>query len=217
MKPSGWGRYPVLDCRLEYLRRIRSSPRPVRHPDTLIARVNGRSYGDVALDPDPTLSMLKMDRFRSIRRRYCSTALRSEYSTHGIIVTGLRSRVPVTSISIGFSSLSTVCWRGAGSTGGADSCNTNACCRGTKVRPASGRRLIESPRPGKVRFSLCSNCSARSEKRCCRFRRKAGRWHSIFRCAPTHLRFSPRSTRSPPVWRACRSHQGRLRYARTDA
>lgn len=132
--------------------RIRSSPQPVCHSDTLIARGNGRSYGDVALDPDLMLSMLKMDRFRSIPRRYCSTALRSEYSTHGMIVTGLRSRVLITSISIGFSSFSTVCWRGAGYTGDADSCNTHACCRGTKVRPASGRRLIESPRLGKVRF-----------------------------------------------------------------
>ena len=59
---SGWGRYPTLDCRLERLRRREDLPGLLRHGATLIARGNGRSYGDAALNPEFTLSMLAMDR-----------------------------------------------------------------------------------------------------------------------------------------------------------
>ena len=59
---SGWGRYPTLDCRLERLRRRGDLPGLLRHGATLIARGNGRSYGDAALNPEFTLSMLAMDR-----------------------------------------------------------------------------------------------------------------------------------------------------------
>jgi len=51
MKLSGWGRYPVLDCRIERLREGEALPALLRRGDTLIARGNGRSYGDAALDP----------------------------------------------------------------------------------------------------------------------------------------------------------------------
>ncbi len=64
MKLSGWGRHPVLDCRLERLRRREDLPGLLRRGGTLIARGNGRSYGDAALNPDLTLSMLAMDRMR---------------------------------------------------------------------------------------------------------------------------------------------------------
>ena len=65
MKLSGWGRYPVLDCRLEHLRGCEDIPHLFASTDTLIARGNGRSYGDAALNPDLTVSMLKMDRMQS--------------------------------------------------------------------------------------------------------------------------------------------------------
>ena len=65
MKLSGWGRYPVLDCRLEHLRGREGLPDLLERSPTLIARGNGRSYGDAALNPDLTLSMLKMDRMQS--------------------------------------------------------------------------------------------------------------------------------------------------------
>ena len=65
MKLSGWGRYPVLDCQLEHLRGSEGLPDLFARSDTLIARGNGHSYGDAALNPDLTLSMLKMNRMRS--------------------------------------------------------------------------------------------------------------------------------------------------------
>ena len=62
MMLSGWGRYPALDCRLERLRRREDLPGLLHRGATLIARGNGRSYGDAALNPELTLSMLAMDR-----------------------------------------------------------------------------------------------------------------------------------------------------------
>ena len=62
MMLSGWGRYPVLECRMERLRRCEDLRELARRHDTLIPRGNGRSYGDAALNPDLTLSMLAMDR-----------------------------------------------------------------------------------------------------------------------------------------------------------
>ena len=65
MKLSGWGRYPVLNCRLEHLREHESLPDLLDRNDTLIARGNGRSYGDAALNPHLPLSMLAMDRMQA--------------------------------------------------------------------------------------------------------------------------------------------------------
>ena len=62
MMLSGWGRYPARDCRLERLRRREDLPGLLRCGTTLIARGNGRSYGDAALNPELTLSILAMDR-----------------------------------------------------------------------------------------------------------------------------------------------------------
>ena len=59
---SGWGRYPALDCRVERLRRREELPGMLDRGATLIARGNGRSYGDAALNPELTMSMLAMDR-----------------------------------------------------------------------------------------------------------------------------------------------------------
>ncbi len=64
MKLSGWGRYPVLDCRLEHLRGREGLPNLIERSPTLIARGNGHSHGDAALNPELTVSMLKMDRMQ---------------------------------------------------------------------------------------------------------------------------------------------------------
>ena len=65
MRLCGWGRYPVLDCRVEYLRRSEELPGLLDRGTTLIARGNGRAYGDAALNPALTLSMLAMDRMQA--------------------------------------------------------------------------------------------------------------------------------------------------------
>ena len=65
MRLSGWGRYPILDCRLERLRRREDLPALLRRGGTLIARGNGRSYGDAALNPELTLAMPAMDRMQA--------------------------------------------------------------------------------------------------------------------------------------------------------
>lgn len=69
MKLSGWGRYPVLECRVEHLHRPEQLPRLLDSGTTLIARGNGRSYGDAALNPALTLSMLGMDRLQAFDSR----------------------------------------------------------------------------------------------------------------------------------------------------
>ena len=65
MMLSGWGRLPALDCRLARLRRHEELPGLLHRGTTLIARGNGRAYGDAALNPELTLSMLAMDRMRA--------------------------------------------------------------------------------------------------------------------------------------------------------
>ena len=65
MELSGWGRYPVLDCRLARLRRCEELGDLLARHRTLIARGNGRAYGDAALNPGLTLSMLAMDRLQA--------------------------------------------------------------------------------------------------------------------------------------------------------
>ena len=65
MMLSGWGRHPAVDCRLERLRRCEDLPGMLQPGATLIARGNGRSYGDAALNSELTLSMLAMNRMRA--------------------------------------------------------------------------------------------------------------------------------------------------------
>ena len=65
MMLSGWGRYPAVDCRLKRLRRHEDLPGLLHGGATLIARGNGRAYGDAALNPELTLSMLAMNRMRA--------------------------------------------------------------------------------------------------------------------------------------------------------
>jgi FAD/FMN-containing dehydrogenase len=60
---SGWGRYPRGDCALIEARGTEDILAAIAGSATLIARGNGRSYGDPALNPAGTLSLLKSNRF----------------------------------------------------------------------------------------------------------------------------------------------------------
>ena len=65
MKLCGWGRHPVVDCELARLREREDIPALLARSGTLIARGNGRSYGDAALNANLTVSMLAMDRMEA--------------------------------------------------------------------------------------------------------------------------------------------------------
>lgn len=61
---GGWGRYPVADCRVADLRDETGARDAVlRASGTLIARGQGRSYGDAALNPAGTLLTRRLNRF----------------------------------------------------------------------------------------------------------------------------------------------------------
>lgn len=65
MKPlSGWGRFPRVECRVVRAR-CQEDVRQAVLEAPLIARGNGRAYGDAALNPGLTLDMTGMDRMRS--------------------------------------------------------------------------------------------------------------------------------------------------------
>lgn len=55
MKLSGWGRYPVLEAKVHAPRSLSALRDAVRSEGTLIARGNGRAYGDSAINPAATL------------------------------------------------------------------------------------------------------------------------------------------------------------------
>lgn len=68
MRLAGWGRYPVAECRIAAPR----SPDEVTallRQGNLIARGNGRAYGDAALNPALTVDMRRLDRFVSFDDR----------------------------------------------------------------------------------------------------------------------------------------------------
>src|SRR6476661_4805956 len=62
---SGWGRFPRTECRL-FAPTSESDLRLLlaEHP-SLIARGNGRAYGDAALNPAATVAMRRFDRILS--------------------------------------------------------------------------------------------------------------------------------------------------------
>lgn len=62
MKLAGWGNYPVVDATLAGPSDPRFLAERVARASTAIARGAGRGYGDAALNPDLTLSMLGLDR-----------------------------------------------------------------------------------------------------------------------------------------------------------
>ena len=69
MKISGWGRYPVVDCQVATLRRREDLNDLLARRGTLIARGQGRSYGDAALNRELTLSTLALDRMQAFDAR----------------------------------------------------------------------------------------------------------------------------------------------------
>ncbi|MGH7004960.1 MAG: FAD-binding oxidoreductase, partial [Alphaproteobacteria bacterium] len=62
IKLSGWGRYPILDCRTISARGRDDVVAAIESSSSLIARGLGRSYGDAALNPSGTLAMALADR-----------------------------------------------------------------------------------------------------------------------------------------------------------
>ncbi len=62
---SGWGRYPAIDCKTQQLRSDDELRCILASTESVIARGNGRAYGDAALNPNMTLLMGKRDRFLS--------------------------------------------------------------------------------------------------------------------------------------------------------
>jgi decaprenylphospho-beta-D-ribofuranose 2-oxidase len=62
MRLSGWGRYPVADCKVFFpMNPAAVTETLVRLPDA-VARGNGRSYGDASLNVSATLDMRRLDR-----------------------------------------------------------------------------------------------------------------------------------------------------------
>jgi decaprenylphospho-beta-D-ribofuranose 2-oxidase len=59
---SGWGRYPRAECRVVAPHGEAELRAVLAQSPSLIARGNGRSYGDSALNPDATLAMRHGDR-----------------------------------------------------------------------------------------------------------------------------------------------------------
>ena len=64
MKLSGWGRFPKIECKVR-VARSEGDVRAAVQASPLIARGNGRAYGDAALNRDCTLDMTGMDRMLS--------------------------------------------------------------------------------------------------------------------------------------------------------
>ena len=66
---SGWGRYPKSPCRIVEAGAPAGLAALVAAESALIARGNGRSYGDAALNPAATLMMGRHDRFMDFDRQ----------------------------------------------------------------------------------------------------------------------------------------------------
>jgi FAD/FMN-containing dehydrogenase len=65
---SGWGRYPAIDCKTRILRGADGLGQVFTQSTSLIARGNGRAYGDAALNAEMTLMMRDCDRLLSFDR-----------------------------------------------------------------------------------------------------------------------------------------------------
>jgi FAD/FMN-containing dehydrogenase len=59
---SGWGRFPRADCRVLVARESADIEAAIQNEPSLIARGNGRAYGDPALNPRATLLLRRLDR-----------------------------------------------------------------------------------------------------------------------------------------------------------
>lgn len=69
MRLAGWGNYPFADVRAGNLRHADEAADWLGQAESLIARGNGRSYGDAALNPELTLSTLALSRVRAFDRQ----------------------------------------------------------------------------------------------------------------------------------------------------
>ena len=65
MKVSGWGRYPVIESRVLFPRSISELRKIVLSETNMIARGNGRSYGDSAINSSATIEMKHFNRLLS--------------------------------------------------------------------------------------------------------------------------------------------------------
>ncbi|HUE19442.1 MAG TPA: FAD-binding oxidoreductase [Stellaceae bacterium] len=63
MMLSGWGRYPRAECRVIEPDGAAETLAAISGNDSLIARGNGRSYGDSSLNPEATVSTRRENRF----------------------------------------------------------------------------------------------------------------------------------------------------------
>lgn len=66
---SGWGNYPHIDCDLVNPRYIDELAQLLNVSESLIARGNGRSYGDAALNPGLTVATGQLNRIRAFDRQ----------------------------------------------------------------------------------------------------------------------------------------------------
>lgn len=62
MKPSGWGRYPVLEARVHRPRSIEALQQLVASEPSLIARGNGRAYVASAINTCATVKRWHLNR-----------------------------------------------------------------------------------------------------------------------------------------------------------
>lgn len=62
MRLSGWGRYPALEARVHRPRSVESIKGLVMVEPSVIARGNGRAYGDSAINQAATIEMLHLNR-----------------------------------------------------------------------------------------------------------------------------------------------------------
>ena len=62
MKLSGWGRYPVLEARTHRPRSVEALRQLVLSEPSLIARGNGRAYGDSAINASATIETRHLNR-----------------------------------------------------------------------------------------------------------------------------------------------------------
>lgn len=69
MKLSGWGRYPVIEACVHAPRSEDALRSLVMSETSLIARGNGRSYGDSAINPQSTIDMRRFHRLLSFDPR----------------------------------------------------------------------------------------------------------------------------------------------------
>src|SRR5882672_4488144 len=65
MRVSGWGRFPQVETKWVDMRDVSDARAAVSGHASLIARGNGRSYGDAALNPSCVLSTRRSDRIQA--------------------------------------------------------------------------------------------------------------------------------------------------------